>query len=66
MASEAEDAAALVSRGLQRHRGAQRGVFLRELLHHTAAALEVVESRALAAEEIFRLADAMVVATPPR
>lgn len=66
MGDEAEDAANVVSRGLQRHRGKHRAAFLRELLHHAAAALEIAEGRAKAAEEVFRLADAMVVATPPK
>lgn len=66
MGGEAEDAANTVARGLARHRGKQRAVYLRELLRHGAAALEIAEGRTAAAEDLFRLADSMVAATPPR
>jgi hypothetical protein len=65
MNEAAEDAAATVARSLQRHRGKRRTEYLRALLYYAAAALELQEGRKVAAEDLFRLADALVATTPP-
>lgn len=58
--SQAEDASALVARGLANRAPSERVEFLRELLAHTAAGLVVTEGNTAAAEATYRLADAIV------
>lgn len=60
----ADDAADVVARALSKRMPADRTLFLRELLAHTAASLQVIEGCDYAAEAVYRLADAMVARTP--
>jgi hypothetical protein len=60
MSGAAEDAAAMVARGLSRRAPQDRPRFLRELLAHTAAGLVVIEGDRAAGEAVYRLADAVV------
>ena len=55
-----DDAASLVAGALSRRQPDQRGLFLRELLAHTAAGLVVIEGESEASETVYRLADAVV------
>lgn len=52
--------AALVAAQLRARAADERGLFLRELLAHTAAGLVVLEGEARASEAVYRLADAVV------
>jgi len=52
--------AGLVAHELARRAHAERVRFLRELLAHTAAGLVVIEGSDKAAEDVYRLADAVV------
>lgn len=54
------ETAALVAAALAARPGAQRGLFLRELLAHAAAGLVVIEGESQASEAVYRLADAVV------
>lgn len=54
------DVAALVADGLRQRPAPERGVFLRELLAHTAAGLVILEGEATTSEVVYRLADAVV------
>jgi hypothetical protein len=54
------DAADLVAKGLRALSADERGLFLRELLAHTAAGLVLIEGEAKASEAVYRLADAVV------
>ncbi|MFN3522225.1 MAG: hypothetical protein ACK4YQ_08240 [Phenylobacterium sp.] len=58
--SEDRDVAALVAAQLRARAADERGLFLRELLAHTAAGLVVLEGEARASEAVYRLADAVV------
>lgn len=58
--SAAEDAAQLVAQALALRTPADRPRFLRELMAHAAAGLEVIEGVKPAAEAVYRLADAVV------
>jgi len=65
MTGDVEDAAAMVARALSRRASDARGLFLRELLAHTAAGLVLIEGDQAASETIYRLADAVVVRGAP-
>jgi hypothetical protein len=54
------DAADIVAKGLRALSADERGLFLRELLAHTAAGLVLIEGEARASEAVYRLADAVV------
>jgi hypothetical protein len=58
--SRLDEAATVVAGALSRRGPAERGLFLRELLAHTAAGLVVIEGEAAASEAVYRLADAVV------
>jgi hypothetical protein len=58
--SRGQDAAAVVAGELSRRKPKERGLFLRELLAHSAAGLVVIEGEAEASEAVYRLADAVV------
>lgn len=60
MARSSDDVASLVAAGLRARAADERGLFLRELLAHTAAGLVVLEGEARASEAVYRLADAVV------
>lgn len=53
-------AADLLCAELRDRRGADRGLFLREILAHAAASLTLLEGEAAASEAVYRLADAMI------
>lgn len=57
---ERGDAAALIASAVGERPESERGLFLRELLAHTAAGLVVTEGSEKAAEAVYRLADAVV------
>ncbi|WP_374576090.1 hypothetical protein [Phenylobacterium sp.] len=60
MASRRNDVAGWVAAELRARSAEERGLFLRELLAHTAAGLVVLEGEAKASEAVYRLADAVV------
>jgi hypothetical protein len=62
----AEEAAAMVARGLSGRPPKERPRFLRELLAHTAAGLVVIEGDRAAGEAVYRLADAVVARSGQR
>jgi hypothetical protein len=59
MADDVESAAAMIARALARTAPERRGLFLRELLAHSAAGLVVIEGDRAASEAVYRLADAV-------
>lgn len=60
MTRPAQDAAQVVAGALARRAPADRALFLKELLAHTAAGLVVIEGDRAAGEAVYRLADAVV------
>lgn len=54
------DAATILARQLAMRAPSQRDAFLREMLAHSAAALQVIHGPRAAAEAVYSLADCMV------
>ena len=67
MSKSFDEAAKVVAAELARRRPRDRACFLRELLAHAAAGLVMVEGEEKAAENVYRLADAVAArSSPPR
>ena len=66
MPDDIEEPATLVARALGRRTSQTRGLFLRELLAHTAAGLVIIEGDKAASEAVYRLADAVATRGAPQ